>query len=155
MSGSLYAQSQASDEAIQRDIESLQGSVNEVVSGTVPSLGLLQLAKGTYLDGYGVVLFMEVALEPPRTPFSGFGRTASEVRTAVSQRRKATVDGLTTLLKQRTPRLESLSATESVTIILHLLNTNPADLPDLPSQLVLSVKKQDAPTGRISLREYK
>jgi hypothetical protein len=32
---------------------------------------------------------------------------------------------------------------------------NPADLPDMPSQIVLSVKKQDAAAALINIRGYK
>lgn len=133
----------------------MQNAVNDVVSNTVPGLGVLQGAKGTYLEGYGVVVTMELALEPPRNPFSGLGRTSSEVRASVTQRRKDTEERLTNLLKQKTPTMESILPTESATIIVYLLNTNPADLPDLPSQLILSVKKQEAAAGGVSVREYK
>jgi len=54
------------------------------------------------------------------------------------------MDKLTSLLKQKVPALESIGPAESVAIILNLLNTNPADLPDMPSQIILSLKKQDA-----------
>lgn len=141
-------------ENTKKDIVSLQNAVNEASSSVVPGFGVLQVAKATYLDGYGVVVNMELALEPPRNPFSGL-KTPAEIRTIVTQRRKEVTDRLSSLLKEKVPLLESIGPSESVAIIVHLLNTNPADLPDLPSQLVLSVKKQDAATTRISIREFK
>ena len=115
----------------------------------------MQGAKGTYLEGYGIVITLEVALDPPRNPFSGLGRTSADVRTAVAQHRKDTEERLKSLLKEKTPAIDSLLPNESATIIVYLLNTNPADLPDLPSQLVLSVKKQEAAAGTVSVRAYK
>ena len=134
----------------------MRTAVNDVVSATVPGFGVLQVAKGTYLDGYGIVVTVELALEPQRNPFSGLGRTSNEVRASVNQHRKDTEERLTTVLKEKTPALESISPAESATIIVYLLNTNPADLPNLPSQLIFSVKKQEAAAGgRVNIREYK
>ena len=82
-------------------------------------------------------------------------KTSDDVRTTVKEKRKATVDKLTNLLKGKVPTLESIGPTESATIIVYLLNANPGDLPDLPSQLVFSIKKQDAAAGHdVNLREY-
>lgn len=144
---------QVSPEQIKKDIEGLQNAVNDIVV-TVPGIGVLQGAKGTYLDGYGIVVTMELALEPPRNPFTAM-KSSGDVRTIVGQRRKDTVEKLTNLLKEKTPALVSIAPAESATVIVYLLNTNPGDLPDLPAQFVLSVKKQDASSGRINLREYK
>jgi hypothetical protein len=157
--GGVFAQAQSSAdrlkaEDLKKDIESLQSAVNEVVGATVPGFGVLQSARGTYLDGYGIVVTLELALEPPRNPFMGI-KSASEVRTAVGQRRRNTQEGLSKLLKQKAPAMESIAPAESGTIIVYLLNTNPADLPDLPSQIVFSVRKEDALSGSVSIREYR
>ena len=153
MSGSVFAQGQVPTEKVKKEVVSLQNSVNDVVNTTIAGFGLLQGAKGTYLDGYGVVLTVEVALEPPRNPFTGI-KSPAEVRTSVTQHHKEIVEKLTALLKQRTPNLESLIAAESVTIIVYILNTNPADLPDLPTQMVFTAKKQATAEAFISFREY-
>jgi hypothetical protein len=152
ISASAFAQ--APPEKVKKEIDSLQAAVTDVVSATVPGFGVLQRAKGTYLDGYGVVVTLEVAFEQPRNPFTP-GTSANDVRTVVNQRRKDTVEKLTNLLKQRVPVMDSISPSESATIIVYLLNTNPADLPDLPSQIVFTLKKQDVPAGRVSLKDYK
>ena len=148
------AQPQPEIEKIKKDVASIQVSVNEVVNSTIPGLGILQAARGAYIDGYGVVVSVEVALEPPRNPFNALA-TSDNVRATVSQRRKDMMDKLTAFLKQKVPVLESVGPAESVAIIVNLLNTNPADLPDMPSQIVLSVKKQDAAAALINIREYK
>jgi hypothetical protein len=48
--------------------------------------------------------------------------------------------------------LESIAPEESVAIIVSILNTNPAYVTNLPSQIVFSVKKQD--TDHVTRREY-
>ena len=150
----VFGQVEPQAEKIKKDVTSIQAGVNEVVNSTIPGLGLLQAAKGAYLDGYGIVVSVEVALEPPRNPFNVL-TTSDNVRATVSQRQKTMMDKLTTLLKQKVPVLELVGPAESVAIIVNLLNTNPADLPDMPSQIILSVKKQDAAAASISIREYK
>ena len=128
---------------LRKETPALQLAINDVINNTVPGFGLLTPSRATYLEGYGLVVTLEVSLEPTRNPFSS-PKTPAEVRTVVSQRRKEIKDKLAALLKQRVAAIESIEAAESVAVIVHLLNTNPADLPDVPLQLVLSVKKQDA-----------
>ena len=150
----VFGQVDPQAEKIKKDVTSIQAGVNDVVNSTIPGLGVLQAAKGAYLEGYGVVVSVEVALEPPRNPFNAL-TTSDNVRATVSQRQKTMMDKLTTLLKQKVPVLELVGPAESVAIIVNLLNTNPADLPDMPSQIVLSVKKQDAAAALINIREYR
>ena len=154
LSTSLLAQNRPSEETIKKDVQTLQTAVNDSVSGIVSGLGVLQAARGTFLEGYGIVVTMEVALEPPRNPFTAM-KTSNDVRETVNQKHKAMVEKLTSLLKQKTPTLESIGPTESATVIVYMLNANPGDLPDLPAQLVLTVKKQDAAAGTVKLSEYR
>ena len=93
-------------------------------------------------------------MEPPRNPFTAM-KTSDDVRTTVTQKRKALTDKLTNVLKEKVPALESLGPNESATIIVYLLNANPGDLPDLPAQLVLTLKKQDAAAGTVKRTEYR
>jgi len=153
-SSALLAQNPPSAEAIKKDVQTLQNATNDTVTGVVSGLGVFQAARGTFLEGYGVVITMEVALEPPRNPFVVV-KTSADVRNTVSQKRKATVEKLTSLLKEKVPTLESIGPNESATVIVYLLNANPGDLPDLPAQLVLTVKKQDAAAGQVKLTEYR
>jgi hypothetical protein len=153
-STTLLAQNQPSAETIKKDVQTLQNAANDTMGGIVSGLGILQAARGTFLEGYGIVVTMEVALEPPRNPFTAM-KTSDDVRTTVAQKRKATVEKLTNLLKERAPALESIGPAESATIIVYLLNANPGDLPDMPAQVVLTVKKQDAASGTPIVREYR
>jgi len=154
LSTTLLGQNAHPPEAIKKDVQTLQNATNDTMGGIVSGLGILQTARGTFLEGYGIVVTMEVALEPPRNPFTAM-KTSDDVRTTVTQKRKATVEKLTNLLKEKVPALESIGPTESASIIVYLLNANPGDLPDMPAQLVLTVKKQDASAGTVKLTEYK
>jgi hypothetical protein len=137
---------------LKKESQPLQSAINDVINNTVPGFGLLTPSRATYLEGYGLVVTLEVSLEPTRNPFSS-PKTPAEVRNIVSQRRKEIRDKLTALLTERVASLESVGPAESVAVIVHILNTNPADLPDVPAQLVLTMKKQtalDAKSGRIA-----
>ena len=151
VSGIVYGQSQPSSEKIKKDVYSVQSAVDDAVGAAIPGWGVLQKARGAYLEGYGIVVTMEVALDSPLTPFSG-QKTPEEVRVTATQRRKEVEEKVTNILKQKAPALESIAPAESVAIILNILNTNPAYVPDLPSQIILSVKKQDA--AHVTVRVY-
>ncbi len=137
---------------VKKDAVQFQGEVNDLIASASGIL-ILQSAKATYLDMYGVVVTVEVALERPRNPFSA-SRPPEELRTVVGERRQQIQTMLTAFLKQRVPRLDSVGATQSVAVIVHLMNTNPADVPNLPSQLIFSVRKQDAVSSQIQVREF-
>jgi hypothetical protein len=55
-------------------------------------------------------------------------------------------------LKQRVLKTDSVGATESLTVVVHMLNVTRADVPDLPTQFVFSVRK-DAPT-QVNIKEF-
>jgi hypothetical protein len=152
MSGILYGQAQPVPEKIKADIKLVQNAVNDVVGLTIPGWGVLQGAKGAYLEGYGIVLNVEVAFDPPVNPFSP-QRSPEEVRTISTQKRGEVQEKLTNVLKQKVPLLASLAPGESVAVILNVLNTNPAYMPDMPSQIIFSAKRQDA--SQVKVLAYK
>jgi hypothetical protein len=126
-------------------------AIDEIVNVSVPGRGVAESAKATYLEGYGAVFMLEAALEPTRSPFTS-AKTPAEVRKIVTDRRKAIETNLEALLKQRVATLQSIGPTDSVTVVLHLFNSNPVDVPDLPSQIVFTVKKQDP--ARVNIRAF-
>jgi hypothetical protein len=152
MSGALYGQSQPAPDKIRADVKTVQNAVNDVVGLSIPGWGVLQGAKGAYLEGYGIVLNIEIAFDPPVNPFSP-QKTAEEVRTTATQKRSEVQEKLKNVLKQKLPVLASLAPGDSVAVILNVLNTNPAYLPDMPSQIIFSAKKQDA--ASVKVVEYK
>ena len=144
--------------------EAFTAAVDESFRAIVPQL--FQDSRATYLEGYGVVVTVEVGLEPPRNPFSNSSRTPEEVRRSSLQRLEALKSSTVELLGTHTAGLESLGANEQVSVVIYLMNPNPVDLPDLASQLVISARKQDALdlqsetittstfTERVSIREH-
>jgi len=145
----MFAGSTQTD-AFKKEMTPLQNSVDTVVSSTGARFMGSEGSKATYLEGYGVVVVLEVMLEPPSGPF---GPTrGDQVKTIVSQRRQQLESKLSDLLKQQVTKMESVGPTESLAVIVHILNVTRADVPDLPKQLVLSVKKE-AP-DQISIKEY-
>jgi hypothetical protein len=148
----LYGQNQSVPEKLKTDVVGLQSAVNDSVGAALPGWGVLQGAKAAYLDGYGVVVNIEVALDAPATPFSG-QKSPEEVRTTANQRRKEVEEKITNILKEKVASLQSVAPTESVAIIVNILNTNPAYVPDMPSQIIFTAKKQDA--ARVKIQAYK
>ena len=143
MSSFVYGQAQAAPDKIRTDVRTVQTAVNDAVGGSLPGWGVLQAAKAAYLDGYGVVVTMEIAFDSPANPFTG-NKSPEEIRASAAQKRKEIQEKLINVLKQKTASLDSIAPTESVAIILNVLNTNPAYVPNMPSQIIFSVKKQDA-----------
>lgn len=119
----------------------LQFAVKDAVNSLIPGpAGVMEDPRATYLEGYGVVISLQVSLEPTRNPFSS-PKSPAEIRAIVTQRRKEVQGRLEALLKDRTMKLQSVRDGESITIALHLLNSNPADVPELPAQIQLTTKK--------------
>src|SRR5579864_6797110 len=85
MSGVVYAQSQPAPDKIKADIKTVQNAVNDVVGLSLPGWGVLQGAKGAYLDGYGIVFDVEVAFDPPMNPFTP-AKSPEEIRATATQR---------------------------------------------------------------------
>jgi hypothetical protein len=148
--GSLMAQDKT--DLFKKEAAGLQAAVEEAVNSLVPGpAGVLERPRATYLEGYGIVVSLQASFEPTRNPFSS-PKTPAEVRSIVNERRKLVQERLEKLIKERVAKMKSVDESESLTVALHLFNSNPADLPDFPSQLVLTAKKQD-PTVVIA-REF-
>jgi hypothetical protein len=138
-------------DSFKKESPGLQSAIDDAVSSIVSGRSFLQSAKATYLEGYGAVFTIEASLEPTRTPFTS-PKTPQEVRNIVNDRRKAITQKLEVILKNGAGAMQSIGPNESVTVVLYLLNSNPADVPDLPGQILFTVKKQD-PT-QVIVRAY-
>jgi hypothetical protein len=151
-SGALAQTDKPPIELFKKEGPQLQEAVEEAVSSVVPGpAGLTGHPKATYLDGYGVVVLAEVMLEASRNPFSS-PKTPKEVQAIVAQRMKLVQEKLQAVLKDRVGKMQSMSDTDSLAIALLLFNVNPADVPELPSQLILTIKKRD-PT-QVAVRQF-
>jgi hypothetical protein len=148
--GSAFAEMDKTQmDLFKKESRSMRDAIDEVMNANVQGRGLAETANATYLEGYGAVFTLEASLEPTRSPFSS-PKTPAEIRSIVNQRRKAIETKLQELLKQRAGSLQSVASTDSVTIVLYLFNANAADVPDLPSQLIFTTKKQDPSQVRVS-----
>lgn len=119
----------------------LERTVDSVVGNIVPNV--FRNARATYLEGYGVIVTIEVALDVPRHPFSA-AREPADVRASALERVRSIRQQSIDLLGKQAPAIDGLASDERVTVVVYTVNPNPVDLPDLPSQIVVSVSKGDA-----------
>ncbi len=136
-------------DVFKKDMSPLQSAVDGIVTST--GAQILQRSHAAYLEGYGIVITLEVAFEPPPGIFSTPKKPA-EVRVLVSQRRKDMQEKLTAFIKQRVATTDSIGAPDSMAIVLHILNTTPTDIPNLPVQIVLTAKKESP--QQVSFKEF-
>ncbi|HEY2379843.1 MAG TPA: hypothetical protein VGK48_01555 [Terriglobia bacterium] len=137
-------------DSFKKEARGLREAIGDAVSSVVPGRSYVDLPKATYLDGYGAVITLEAALGPTRSPFSS-PATPEQVRKTFNERRTQITQKIEALLK-KSGAMQSIGPNESVTVVLYLLNSNPADVPDLPSQILFTLKKQD-PT-QVIVREF-
>ncbi len=133
-------------DAFKKEMIPLQTAVETAVS---PVVARIYSLKVSYLDDYGIVVSMDVALELPPNPFST-PRTSEQVKATVTQRRKDLQNRLSDVLKTQIVKSASIEDSESLAVIVHLLPTTRADAGDQPTQLVLSVKKASPTQVKVS-----
>jgi hypothetical protein len=134
----MLAGSTTQVDVFKKEMVPLQNAVDSVATGS--GARIMSNSKATYLEGYGVVVVMEVMLDNPSNPFSG-ATNREETRKTVKARQQDLTVKLSDLLKDKTGKTESVGPSDSLTLIVHILNSNPVDVPDLPTQLVISLKK--------------
>jgi hypothetical protein len=131
---------------------SLNALADEVVPGP-----LLQKAKATLLDDYGVILSLEVRLDAPPNPFAR-RRPVESLRRLSTARLRTLKDRIVDFMGETLPDLGAISPSESLTVVVHVLNTNPVDMPDLPMQVMFTATRQDAmdlAEGKISQENFR
>lgn len=145
-------------------IAAFETAVDDAISEIVPG-PMLQYSKAAYLEGYGLVLTMEVALVRPSNPFSA-STSDTQTRLASEQRHESLKERAAELLSEQVAKLDGLTPDEKVSLVINVLNTNPAIVKDLPAQLVITATKQDAVdfssgaisesdfNARVTIREY-
>ena len=130
-------------DAFKKDVGSLQSEIEKLVNDT--GARTMLAPRAGFVEGYGVVVSLEVALEPPRNLLfpgtSSGGAASTDVKKSMSDRQKTIKDQLTSLMKRSVVSMESIGVESALTVVIHLLNTNPGLVPDLPRQLVFTVKK--------------
>jgi len=147
----LAGTDKAQMEAFKKEAAVLRGAIDDAVGSVLPGRSYLDSAKAIYLEGYGSVFTLEAYLGPTHTPFSA-PKPAAEIRATVNERRKAITDKLQSVLIKGVPSMQTIAANESVTVVVHLLNADVKEVPDLPSQIQFTVKKEDP--SHVIIREY-
>src|ERR1700733_1880786 len=107
-------------DTFKKEMAPLQSAVDSVISSTGSQV--LQRSRATYLEGYGVVVTLEIAFDTPSNPFGGF-KAPDEARSIVAKRRKDVQEKMTAFAKQRVATTESIGSTESLAIFIYVLNT--------------------------------
>jgi len=146
---SLFVLLSLQPDVFKKEKAPLESAVDTEVTST--GAQVLQRSRATYLEGYGIVVTLEVAFEGPQNPFSSPKRP-EEIRTLVAQRRKQVQEKLSTFIKQRVASIDSIGSSDSLVIVIHVLNANPADVPNLPVQIQISVKKESP--QQVSLKDF-
>jgi len=136
-------------DAFKKEMAPLQSGVEALIVST--GAQVMQRSHAIYLEGYGIVVSTEIVFERPQGPFDT-PKPPAELRKLVDQRRKDLQEKLTAFVKERIVRTESIGPTDSLTIVIHVLNSHPVELPTLPVQMQVTVKK-DAPQD-VKPREF-
>jgi hypothetical protein len=136
-------------DVFKKDMAPLETAVNGLIAST--GAQVMQRSRAAYLDGYGVVISLEIAYITPQGIFDT-PRKPAEVRTLVTQRRRDVQEKVTAFVKQRVATTDSIGPTDSLAIVIHILNTNPADIPNLPLQIVFAAKRDNA--QQVAYREF-
>ena len=126
-------------DVFRKEQPALQKAVDTAM-GEVPGIQILQTAKATYLEELGIIIVLEVSLEPPRNPFDlgnpNLGRSLAEKQKLVRAKMQQFVT-------QKAPMIQSLNPEDSLVVSVHIFNANPVDAKNLPAQIIFKVKKQE------------
>jgi hypothetical protein len=138
-------------DVFKKDMVPLQSAVDSLVTSTGAQVTPSGRSHAAYIEGYGVIVTLEIAFEAPQGIFDTPKKPA-EVRTLVAKRQKEVKDKLSAFITQRVTTTDSIGPTDSLAVVVHVLNTTPADIPNLPIQIVMSAKK-DAPQ-QVAFRQF-
>jgi hypothetical protein len=128
-------------DAFKKEMTPLQSAVDELIATT--GAQVMQRSRAIYIEGYGIVVSVEVVLEPPQGIF-GTPKRPEVLRSTINQRRKDLQEKMTAFLKQRIVTTSSIGPADSLMVVMHILNAHPADVPNLPVQIQYTIKK-DSP----------
>jgi hypothetical protein len=143
----------AAQEDVVKVFKKEMAPLQSAVDGLVSSSGaqVMQRSHAAYIEGYGIIVSLELVFERPQGIFDT-PKAPAEIRSLIAQRRKDIQDKVTAFVKNRVATMDSLGATDSLTIVLHIMNTNPTDVPNLPVQIQITARK-DSPQ-QAAFREF-
>ncbi len=126
-------------DAFKKEMAPLQLAVDVTVAST--GTQITQTSHAAYIEGYGIVVMVEVAFEAPVGIFTT-PRPTAELRKLVEQRRTDLQEKLKLFVTQRIATTDSIASSESLSIVVNVLNTTPAAVPNLPMQILFTAKKE-------------
>ena len=112
-----------------RQIGALQSAVDGVIASTGAQVMPAGKSRAAFIDGYGIIVDLEIAFDAPQGIFNTPKKPA-EVRTLVARRRKDLQEKMTAFVKSHVATTDSIGGTDSLAIVIYVLNTNPADIPE-------------------------
>jgi hypothetical protein len=145
----MLLQTAPARELSRKEITALQSEVDAVA---IPAVARVeQQSKATYLDGYGFVVTMEVALVTPPNLFST-PVSPADLKSSAAKRRKDLADRLQAFLKERVPKMDFIAPAESFAIVVYIRNYTQADVPNLPTEMLFTIKKESP--DQVTTREF-
>ena len=147
--GSMWGQSASPNSAtLKGEVKVLSAVIDESMAQTFsPPFGVLEKTKGTYLPGFGVVFALEVNLYPvtlqrllaPRPST----KSQLEDELKVKKERIKTIEQtVPRLLAEHAESLREIKSDDQVAVVVHLFSVQSGGQ-DLPSQIVVQVRKRD------------
>lgn len=142
--GNAWAQADKTQtDVFKKEAAELQAAIYDAVNSQIPGPdGILERPRAAYLEGYGVVVSLQLTFGPAFNIFSG-RKPPAEVRRIVAERKRLVHVRIQSVLKEHIAKMQSVADGASLSVAVHILNSNPADVPDLPEQILFTVKKQD------------
>src|ERR1044071_4497532 len=102
-------------EVFKKEMVPLQSALDAVVVSTGAQVMAGQNSRAAYIEGYGIVMSLEVAFEASPGIF-GTPKKPAEVRALVAQRRKDLKDKLSAFVTQRVATTDSIGPSDSLAI---------------------------------------
>ena len=148
--GLAYAQFDS--HGFKKEAPAFEQAINGIADSLLPGYGVREQAKAAYIEGYGPVFFVEVALERAANPFFSPG-SPTEVKRNMERRHKEIKEKIADLLKTKFSDLKAASDSGTVSVVMNVFNSNPAYAPDIPTQIVFTAKKHDTAID-VAIHEY-
>ena len=137
---------------LKKEAVAFQSALEGVVRPILPDYGLVQEPRIIYLDGYGPMFMVDVALERAANPFFTPGKP-SEVKQTIERRREEIKKKVSEFLRTRLSDFKSMGDSGVLMVVFYIVNNNPAYAPDQPNQMVFTAKRQNAAVD-VAVHEY-
>src|SRR5262245_28374051 len=148
----VFGHAQFDAKKFKKGAVAFERAIDGIADSVLPDYGRRRPTESMYLEGYGAVFVVEVALERASNPFFSPG-SPEEVNRNMSRRQKEITTKISDLLKNRFSELQALGNSDAVSVVVNVFNSNPAYVKNLPAQIVFTARKRDAGV-EVTQREY-